>query len=279
MIFRIIFRFIRLFSLDIVAGAIAGLVFASTVMGADLHRSYYIIMGLTVWLIYTVDHLMDGAKSHGKSDSDTHNFFYTYKIPIILVFLILLVLDFRLIVYRLDEKIIQFGMGPGIATVIYLLMNRFYDDAPKWIFIKELWIAVIYTLAIWGGPVILGGDAMSKSQILLMVSHGLIIFGNVMIYSIYERESDIRQDNKSFVRDFGLRPAVNMVVMTLALSILTAISAYLFYGTQLIYSLPLVLISTSMLLIISFPRTFSRNKLYGVIADLLLLVLLFVYPG
>ncbi len=268
--------FIRLFSLDIVAGAIAALVFSASVLGIDLHRSYYTIMALTVWLIYTTDHLMDGSRTHGKSESEIRNFFYNYKIPIILVFLVILILDFRLIVYRLDEKVVQFGMGVGIATVLYLLMNRYYDGAQKWLFIKELWIAIIYTLAIWGGTVILAGDTLNTTQFMIIASFGLIIFGNVLLYSIFERELDAQENNKSLVRDFGLPVTLNITVFALAVSILIALSAYLFMGASLIHILPLILISVTMLMIISFPGHFSKRKMYGIIADLSLLLFLLV---
>jgi 4-hydroxybenzoate polyprenyltransferase len=273
------FRFIRLFSLDIVAGALAALTFTASVMGVELHRSYYTIMALSVWLIYTADHLMDGAKTHGSSESEKGNFFYSYKIPIILVFLIILVLDFRLIVYRLDEKIIQFGMGPGIATVIYLLLNRYYENAPKWFFIKEVWIAIIYTLAIWGGPVIFAGDKVNPSQVALLVSSGLIIFGNVIIYSIYEREADAIENNKSMVKDFGLKNTMNTAVFALSVSILFSLAAYVFYGSALIFFLPLVLISSMMLVILSSPRIFSKSNYYGILADLLILLFFLVLIG
>jgi 4-hydroxybenzoate polyprenyltransferase len=276
MIFLRIYHFIRLFSLDIIAGAIAALAFSSSVMGIDLPRTYYTVLALTVWLIYTADHLMDGAKTRGKSSSETHNFFYTYKIPIILVFLIVLVFTFRLSMYRLDEKIIEFGMTPFAAVVVYLLLNRYYGNAPKWFFIKELWISLIYTLAIWGGAVIYAGDKVSPVQILMIVAFTLIVLSNVLIYSIYERESDLSDDNKSIVRDFGLGFAVNSALISLSLSIVCALCALIFLGSELVYVIPIVLISASMLLIIRFPEIFSRGKLYGIVCDLLLLLFLIV---
>jgi len=273
------FSLIRIFSLDIVAGALASLVFAASLMDVDLHRSYYVIMALSVWLIYTMDHLMDGAKTRGNSESETHKFFYTYKIPVILAFLISLVLDFRLIVYGLDERIIQFGMGPGLAVILYLLMNRYHDTKQKWFFIKELWIAVIYTIAVWGGPVIYGGDFLNASQIMIIVSFALLIFSNVLIYSIYERENDALEKNKSLVLDLGLKPVITISILSSSLSVVIAISAYLFLKTSLILVLPLLVISSLYLLIVSFPKVFTKNGMYGIIADLAILLFLVALAG
>jgi 4-hydroxybenzoate polyprenyltransferase len=274
-----VLRIIRLFSLDIVAGAIAALVFSSTVMGTQLHRGYYLIMGITVWLIYTVDHLMDGAKSGGKSEVYSRNFFFHNRVPIILAVLLLLVFDFRLIIYRLDEKIIEFAMGPGIAVMVYLVLNRFYGNSSKWFFIKEVWITIIYTLAIWGGPVIYAGDIISLPQMMIIGSFGLIIFGNVLIYSIYERETDELEGHRSFVSDFGLKTTVNTAVYSTVVSIILALSAVIMLHSDLLYSIPLVLIATGLLLILSYPGIFGIRQRYGIIADLLLLLFLLVLTG
>ncbi len=276
MIFLRIYQVIRFFSLDIIAGAIASLVFAASVMGIHLSLSYYVIMGVTVWLIYTTDHLMDGAKTRGKSESATHNFFYKYRVPIILVSLMVLVFDFRLIMYRLDEKIIEFAIAPGLAAVVYLVLNRYYENAPKWFFIKEIWIAIIYTIAIWGGPVIYAGDQVNTLQLLLIAAFTLIIFSNVLLFSIYEREKDAKEGNKSFVSDFGLSPAMNITIFALILAILLALTAYIFLSAGLMFCLPVILISAMLLVILTLPKVFSVGNLYGIAADLLLLLFLLV---
>ncbi|MCB8994547.1 MAG: hypothetical protein H6538_02950 [Bacteroidales bacterium] len=265
-----ILQLFRYFSLDIIIGAIASLVFASSVMGVVMPRPYYIILGLTVWLIYTADHLMDGVKTRGKSESDTHNFFYKYKIPIILVFLLVLVFNFRLVMYRLDEKFIEFGFAPALAVVVYLVLNRYYGDAPRYFFIKEVWIALIYTIAIWGGPFIMANDLFTPASLLTMLSFFLLIFGNVLIYSIYERDKDEKDNNRSLVRDFGLRMTINLALAGLILAILSAIVVYVFMGGALMHMLTIMLIAGPMLLILSYPEFFTRGKLYGIVADLLI---------
>lgn len=265
--------------MDIVAGAIASAIFSSSVMEINLPRSYYTVLGLVVWLIYTADHLMDGAKTRGKSPSETHNFFNTYKIPIILVFILVLVFTFRLVLYRLDLSIIEFGIAPAFAALIYLLLNRYYEKESKWFFIKELWIVVIYSMAIWGGPLIYAGDIINPVQLILIVSFGLIILGNVLIYSIYERELDTEEDNRSIVRDFGLKFATNLAITSLVMSSLLALIAFFFLGGWVMHILPIILISAILLAIVIFPKIFTRRKVYGKVADLVILLFLLTLIG
>jgi len=279
MFFSKIYHFIRIFSLDIVAGALAALAFSSSVMEISLPRSYYTVLGLVVWLIYTADHLMDGAKTRGTSPSETHNFFNTYKIPIILVFVLALVFTFRLVLYRLDLSIIEFGIAPGFAVLIYLLLNRYYEKESKWFFIKELWIAIIYSMAIWGGPLIYAGDVISPYQLLLIVSFGLIILSNVLIYSIFERDLDEKEGNRSLVIDFGLKFSTILVYSSLAISFVLALIAFFFLGGWAMHSLPIVLISSTLLAILIYPKYFARKKLYGKLADLVLFLFLLTLIG
>lgn len=267
--------YIRIFSLDIVAGAMAALVYSSNVMGIELTWAYYAVLALSVWLIYLADHLMDGVKTYGKSSSETHNFFYVHKIPIILIFLMTLVFTFRLAMYSLDEKIIEFGMAPAVTTIVYLIMNRYFGKG----FIKEMWIALIYTMAVWGGPVIYAGDRIILWQFLLIASFGLIIFGNVLIYSIYQNKSDWQEGNRSIATDFGMKPAIFIAIVSMCFAIIIPFIAFLFFGAGLIPMIPLVLISSGMLLIVSHPRVFSVYNRYGVFADLLLFLFLLVLIG
>lgn len=265
--------------MDIVVGAIASAVFSSSVMEINLPRSYYTVLGLVVWLIYTADHLMDGAKTRGNSPSETHNFFHSYKIPVILVFILVLVFTFRLVLYRLDLSIIEFGIAPGFAVLIYLLLNRYYEKESKWFFIKELWISIIYSMAIWGGPLIYAGDIINPVQLVFILSFGLIILGNVLIYSIFERDLDAEEGNRSIVRDFGLKFSTNLAITSLVVSALLALVAFFFLGGWIMHVLPILLISTTLLAIVIFPKIFTRKKMYGKVADLILLLFLLTLIG
>jgi 4-hydroxybenzoate polyprenyltransferase len=121
--------------------------------------------------------------------------------------------------------------------------------------------------------------SINVSQILTLLSFGFVILGNVLIFSIYEREQDIRDNNKLLAKDLGLQGTITIAIISLSASILIALTAFLFMGASFIHSLPLLLIASGMLLIISFPGFFSKRKFYGIITDLLLLLFLLVLIG
>ena len=56
------YTYIRWLSLDIVAGAIFVSLFLSSELGVVLSAIEIALLGLSVWLIYTTDHLLDVRK-------------------------------------------------------------------------------------------------------------------------------------------------------------------------------------------------------------------------
>ena len=255
-------------SLDIVAGAIGSCIFAGEVFHVSIPVAYLAVLGFSAWIIYSADHILDAIKKKGNTEIQTHKFFYKYKTPLILVTVILTIFTFRLTMYSLSPAIIQFGLVLVAGVIFYFLLVNFYMNAPKIFFIKELWISIIYTAGIWGGPVIYAGSEPLIPDMLLIASFFLLVFSNVLIYSYYEYNQDIREQEKSFAVDFGKLLTRRLIYFLLIISFVLWQLAVYIYGnikgdTILIYSM----ITIFLVLIISFPGTFYKNERYGKLAD------------
>ncbi len=279
--FEKLYRTVRILSLDIVAGVGAGSIFAARIMEIRLPWTYLTVMCLTVWLIYLTDHLLDGIKKKSSSSHSLHGIFYRYKIPLILFLLIAVIFDFRLSLYTLPPSIIQFGLIIGGATVLYLSLAFFSGRGNSVFFMKELWISVIYTMAVWGGPVIYSGNTMQTWQIIVMTSYGLLVLSNVLSYSYFEYNADRSGQERSFAVDFGLSRTRILIYILLG----AAIAACL--GNLLVFEQPMSLSSMiigfmalCLFILIRFPSYFRNYGLYGIYADaLFLLPILVVTAG
>ena len=71
-IFRKILLYLNLLSLDVVLGAMAGMLFFSDLLEVNIAGSVYFLLGLAVWSIYTLDHLMDARSAINKPQSPRH---------------------------------------------------------------------------------------------------------------------------------------------------------------------------------------------------------------
>ena len=195
-----------------------------------------------------------------------------YKIPVILVFLMAVVFDYRLIMHSLESKFIEFGIALGGATAIYLVLNRYYGKGPKIFFIKEVWITIIYSIAIWGGPIIEAGDRINIVQGLLFFAFGLLIFSNVLICSFFEREIDSREGLRSFALDFGEELTLKLSIIAAGMAIIIAVVTYITFRVNGIPALILILIGTGYLSIMMRRNLFVDKESYGTLANLLLLL-------
>ena len=64
---------INLLSLDVVLGALCSGFFASRIVGAEMEGPYWIVLALTVWIVYMLDHLVDAYRLKAKSSSLRHH--------------------------------------------------------------------------------------------------------------------------------------------------------------------------------------------------------------
>lgn len=256
-----LYHFIRLFSIDVVAGTLVGVFFAGKYLNIDIPRHYYTIMAISVWLIYLIDHLMDGVKRGEKTNNSTYSFFYQYKIPLILFCLILAVFDFRLILYRLEPEIIQFGLVLSAALFFYFLLNAFPVRIGKGLFLKELWISVIYTAGVWGGPFLYAGDDILPGQWMIVAGYFLIVASNVLLYSFNDYELDLREGDSTFSVQFGKKTTKLFILSAIFLTILLFLLNIFLFQSLSGWQIFVLFLMTGMMLSLTILKEEYKNKL------------------
>jgi len=68
------YRLLNILSLDIVAGAIICAIFFARVFNVIILPYGLVSLGLTVWVIYTADHLLDASKLRTAASTSRHRF-------------------------------------------------------------------------------------------------------------------------------------------------------------------------------------------------------------
>ncbi len=268
-----LYHIVRVLSLDVVGGVLAGSVFAARIMETRLPWYYLAVIGMTTWLVYLSDHLIDGIKKKGQTAYEVHRIFYKYRTPVILVILVVGIFDFRLALYTLPFGIIELGLITGAATLLYLLLAFIIAGDIKVLFIKELWISVIYTIALWGGPVIYSGNHAESWQIMLIISYGLLVLANVLSYSYFEYENDVADHEHTFAVDFGAGLTRYMIIGILVVSLVIWLICSVWFGHPgLAEQIILGLMTTGLFSLMVFSRVFKSSRSYGIIADALFLL-------
>ena len=96
----------QVLSLDVVLGSLAVGMFAVKLLDVNPVLAWWFILPCAVWVVYTLDHLVDGFKRKGASSIYRHRFHYQNRWIIIALILIIGATTFVASILYLDQQIL-----------------------------------------------------------------------------------------------------------------------------------------------------------------------------
>lgn len=238
-------QYISWLSLDVAAGAMAGMYFFECLLHAELQWPAYILLAMAVWSIYTLDHLLDVR--HRQVALSSRRAFHRKQskvLGLVLGIVVLLGLVGAFCWFGWGREL-QLTLGLGILIAgSKILIGKV---GPGWM--KELSIAVFYVVGIVWLPILRAdpADLVWQALLFLPVYIGLA-FLNLLMLSFLDQDED---------RDGGFFSATSTLVPDLLI--------------LWIRRLAFVLIGASLIVFILSP------SFYRPFACLLLLMSLFHY--
>lgn len=269
-----VYRIVRILSLDILAGVFCGYTFARIILDSECPPLTPVILCLTVWLIYTLDHLLDARGLKDKSDKPAYRWHYVNRKILWPILLAAGLANAGLSLVFLSPKILVFGCIMGGMVVLYTLVHQKMMGSGLTYLFKEGWISTIYTAGIWGVPLLSNGTAPGIPVVLTIIIYLLLVLINVLIYSFYDYHTDGQESQQTMATVAGRKTTAHLLRL-LILSVLILIMAdFMIQDDQAMWKFYIILLSMAAVLgsIIAFPRFFSRNKRYGRLADAVFLV-------
>jgi hypothetical protein len=179
-------------SIDVVLGALAGLVFFSKLLRIELESQVFLLLGLAVWSIYTADHLLDSHKKTEVDLSPRHFFHLKYKNSLRIILVLVLICGLILAYYT-------FGLGSelvwslilGTMISVSMLLIRLGGRSMVWA--KEISIALFYVLGIAWIPLLRVKVLDLNWEIIFFLgSYTLLALINLLILSHLDRGYDQR---------------------------------------------------------------------------------------
>lgn len=103
------------------------------------------ILGLTVWLIYTLDRVLDGLRPPDPRDAPRHRFARAFRKPLLATAAVVLVIDLTLAIGYLEA--IRLERGLLIAALVGVHFYLTHRQSRPWP--KELWIGILFAAGVW----------------------------------------------------------------------------------------------------------------------------------
>jgi 4-hydroxybenzoate polyprenyltransferase len=257
-----LYRLFNVLSLDVAAGAVVGALFIAKIYDVIPSITSLISLGITVWIIYTIDRLLDVRDAKGEVASERHRFHKRNQKGLLQWLLFMMMMDFVLIFF-IPTLIMKRGILLAVIVLIYILLRR------QLYFLKELFVALLYTagIAIPSMP----ENQVSVEASLPLLALFLIALLNLIIFSWYEREND-RNEKQDSLATIVNEMAIRFILVCLFI-IALSISGYLIlYSAESFLPQVFFLMIAILFLIVWQKRFFDRNDYYRLLGDSIFLL-------
>jgi hypothetical protein len=277
--FSAIIRIFHLLSLNVVLGAVLCNIMFWKLPFGNIHTEKLpvIVLGLSVWLIYILDRLMDNKKAT-LILTERHIFHQTYS-SILWKIVLMIFFVCSILIFFLPLSIIKIGTLTSLLTAIYLSIIHRTNQESNTYFLKEPITALLYTIGVWGttiNNVHLG--IFIKVGILFL----LVTFQNLLLFSLFEIKKNVTAHN--LASKLGIRKSNYCIKFITVLIVFLEFSG-ICYSPEFVYFkytenvFILVMVMSQILLIINqFDTFFIKNDRYRWVGDgVFLLPLLIIF--
>jgi len=257
----ILIRFYRtcnLLNLDVAAGAVISALFFSKQFLVSPHAPDVIVLGLTVWIIYTVDRLLDIRNLTGTAASERHKF-HQHNQRLLWTLLLCIGLIVIFLIFYLSVAVLCNGIYLSGAVLLYILLQKYLKA-------KEIVVAMLYTAGVllptWSMILVV----IPLEGYLLIAQLFIVALSNLLLFSWFEYETDQQDGHSSIAIRWGKKTTANFLLLLSAVNLFIT----LYLATQNPYFIPtiLFLLMTLVLIVIfKFHSYFNLNSRYRLLGD------------
>ena len=254
-----LYRLINILSIDVATGAVVSALFFASIFDVTITPYGLIALGLSVWIIYTADHLRDARKIKTQASSARHAFHQRYFTDLLITVVVAVIVNMVLVFFIRPNVLIGGILLMGLVIVYLFFQRRFH-------FMKEFFVAVIYVGGILLPSVVVTNKVITTYHLILIADFFLIGLVNLYMFSWFDAERDRRDNLGSFAVKFGLI-RTRIMLVTLFLLCFSGVAIQLAYSLYSKEAL-IILLMSSVLLFIAVKRDFfSRKELYRLCGD------------
>lgn len=249
-----LYRLFNLLSIDVALGSVCSALFFAKILQVHILSYGLLALGLSVWIIYTADHLLDALKIKSRAATARHRFHQRNFKALLMVLAIAMVIN-GIIILFIRHRVLVAGLYIAAVVGIYFLINRYLK------FMKEIFIAIVYTIGVLLPSVSVTQQQMYEWPWLIILSFSVTALINLIVFSWFDRARDLRDGNISFVTVLGEQTSRTVIVLLfLLVTVLTTISLSA-------AGIVILLMNALLLITFIFHRYFSRHDRFRILGD------------
>jgi 4-hydroxybenzoate polyprenyltransferase len=258
------YRLLNSLSIDVAAGAVVCAIFLAEILRSQPGSPALIMLGLTVWIIYSADHLLDARRIETEAATHRHNFYQRHFGILVAVTGLAAVADIFLAM-RIRPAVFQAGLILAAPVAIYLAAQRFFVS------VKELLGAILYTAGVLlPAYVFMGERPVTTTQVTFVAAFFFIAWANLLLFSYFDCESDMKNAQTSFATRWGQQATRRVIFVLVTIGL--GLSVYLSITTNPLHALVLLVMNLVLLMLMCYPAFFSRSDRFRMVGDSIFLI-------
>ncbi len=260
---------VRLVSIDVALAALGGGVLAVRVLHAAPRPAFYVVLPAAVWVVYTLDHLIDARRMGATAATPRHRFHGRHATALWAILIPAAVACGVVGLLELSWPGVWFGIAMVALVGLHELLVKLAGDRASPLLVKELGVGVIFTAGTWGLPAIARWTHLGRPPwpaAVLVLQYAMLAGVNLIEFSIFEARRDAAAGQTSFVRGVG-RVAAGRVAAALLLAQVPLTIGALAIGTDRIASCLLLAMAAGLAVVLRYPRVFIRRERYRTVGD------------
>lgn len=257
-----LYQYVNILSLDVVAGAVVSALFFGRFLGVTLPGNSVAALALTVWIIYTVDHLRDAMTIPKIASTDRHRFHQRHFRKILGMLMVVAILD-AVLVSSLSADLLRMGAVLGLIVLLYLMLQRYLK------FLKEFFVACLYTAGIILPSLTIAHPDIQPIHYLIFGKFFMTALMNLLLFSLFDYQEDQHQKQHSFVTWFGPGSTRGGIVL---LALLNIASGFRVWAFDARVAIVFILMNLVLLVVLLFGRALVTNNYYRILGDAVFLI-------
>lgn len=269
-----VYRYLHFLSIDIVLGALASSCFAARLFGSDPGWVWWLSLALTVWLLYTGDHMLDAWKHRKKIERELHYFMMKHRKSVIWSMGVVAVVNMLLIFNLLDREQMKYGLFLAALVLLFYAMRHIFKKNRVLQIPGEFFLLLIYLAGTWLGPAVAFEGSFEAGHGMIALIFAGVLLMNLGVISLYDMKLDTRMGITSLGNLLGLKRSKNLLLGTgIAIYLLSILQFLVFEMDRFShYALILTGMCSILLLILYYPSRFRKNDYFRLAADAVLIM-------
>lgn len=268
------FNFINTYSILVAVGSFSSYLFFSDLFNAK--PNYIVASGLSIglWVIYTLDHLLDGL-SIGVNASSVRHREHFLKHKLITRLILSGLLSLIGLSFWLPETYYSYILFLCMLTSLHFWIN--YTLSVRFIalrYFKEVFVAFVVTIGFVITPTFEAQSDINVNQVIcVFLFFYLINLSNLFLFSYFDKERDQKDNMITIAQFYGLEKLRGLIYLGIGVSFIVLVISFMYGHIVGVSFLIFLAMQTTLLGIIIFPSFFRTNDRYRFFGDLI-----YLYP-